>query len=169
MAKEQDETVTEEPGRNPKKWWLMGGGAVLILIVAAVIAMLMPSESNDEGHGLEANALPEHNLEEALYVSLPRNLIFNVTGADRDRVAQIGVQFLVRGPRNETLAQENIPMLEATLLDIFSRATAERLNTSEGKREIRLLALDAVQIAMRDATNGSPVVDEVLFTNFVMQ
>lgn len=167
---EQDETVVETEGRNTKKWWIIGGSAAaVVLVVAVVIFFWMRAESDELMQDADSATRSEHSLEEALYVSLPRNLIFNVTGTGRDRVAQIGVQFLVRGPRNDVLAQENIPLLEATLLDVFSRATAERLVTSEGKREIRLQALDAVRTAMRDATNGSPVVDEVLFTNFVMQ
>lgn len=170
MADDQDAVAAEEATNGKKKWWIIGGagGVVLLLVIAAVVFLVVGGDSDDTDSGA-SGAQSEREMGEALYVAMPRDLIFNVPGARRDRVAQIGVQLLVRGPRNETLAQENIPLLESTLLDTFSRASAERLSTPEGKREIRLQALDAIREAMREATDGSPVVEEVLFTNFVMQ
>lgn len=170
MADEQDTGTATEAASGKKKWWIIGGaGVAMVLAIVAAVVFLMVGGDTQDTDSAGSSAQTEREMGEALYVAMPRDLIFNVPGARRDRVAQIGVQLLVRGPRNEALAQENIPLLESTLLDIFSRASAERLSTPEGKREIRLQALDAIRETMREATDGSPVVEEVLFTNFVMQ
>lgn len=171
MAAEPEQD-NQEATAKPKKVWLMagiGGGVLVIVVVLGLFLMLRGGDDSVSAVQPERSEAIETNVGEALYVAMPRDLIFNVPGERRDRVAQVGIQMLVRGPRNEVLAQENIPLLEATFLDIFARVTAERLNTPEGKREIRLQALDAVRAKMREATDGSPVVEEVLFTNFVMQ
>ncbi|MBA3987502.1 MAG: flagellar basal body-associated protein FliL [Idiomarina sp.] len=171
MAAEPEEVTAEAGGGSKKKLFIIIGAGVVALIAVVVVLFFVLTGGDDSGSSSSSasSAQTEDNTGEAMYVAMPRDMIFNVPGARRDRMAQIGVQLLVRGPRNEMLAQENIPLLEATLLDVFSRATAERLNTPEGKREIRLQALDAVRQVMREATDGSPVVEEVLFTGFVLQ
>lgn len=169
MADEQDLAVDEEQGDKRVKWWLVGAGGIALAAVLITLSIIWfkggAAESRADSEVLVA---VDRNAAEARYVSIPRNLTFNVPGAGRDRIAQIGVQLLVRGAQHESLAQENIPLLESTLLSTFSRTSAERLTTQEGKREIRLQALDAVQEALYEAT-GDPIVEEVLFTNFVVQ
>lgn len=171
MAAEPEQNVEE--AKSPKlKWLLIGGGALLLIAIIVVVVIFLTRGSSGETSATSSAGfadIEEDNLGEAFYVALPRNFIFNAPGAQRDRVVQITVQLMVRGPRNERLAQENIPLIEAELLDVFSRAMAERLNTPEGKREIRVQALDALRTKMREATEGSPVVEEVLFTGFVIQ
>ncbi|HIF9064887.1 flagellar basal body-associated protein FliL [Photobacterium damselae] len=102
------------------------------------------------------------------YVVMPQPFTFNVTGDPRDRVVQIRVQLMVRGAESETLTNQNIPLLESTLLQNFSAATVEDLRTAYGRTELRQRALTAVQSSMEKVT-GAPVVERVLFTGFVMQ
>jgi flagellar FliL protein len=94
--------------------------------------------------------------------------VFNVPGASRDRIVQIKVQLLVRGDVNEEVAKKHIPLIEGTLLSVFSTTTADELSTTAGKETLRLTALDKVQQALT-AVEGSKVVERVLFTGFVMQ
>jgi flagellar FliL protein len=105
---------------------------------------------------------------EAQYVALPRPFIFNVPGASRDRLVQIKVQLLVRGSNNETLAMRHIPLIEASLLTAFSSANADELVTTTGKDALKNKALSDLQQALLEVA-GSVVVEEVLFTSFVMQ
>lgn len=169
MAEEQDLVVDEELGNNQAKWWLIGaGGIALVAILITLGIVWFQGGATESRADSDVGVAGDRNAAEARYVSIPRDLTFNVPGAGRDRIAQIGVQLLVRGAQHESLAQENIPLLESTLLSTFARASAERLTTQEGKREIRLQALDAVQEALYEAT-GDSVVEEVLFTNFVVQ
>lgn len=104
----------------------------------------------------------------ALYVSMPRPFVFNVPGASRDRLVQIKVQVLVRGTNNEEIAKQHIPLMESTMLRTFSKANADDLVTAAGKDTLKAAALKDVQEALIGVA-GSPIVEEILFTGFVMQ
>ena len=104
----------------------------------------------------------------ALYVPMPRPFRFNVPGAARDRFVEIRVQLLVRGGDNEENAKMNVPLIESTLLNIFSQANADDLATSVGKEALKQQSLAAVQLVMKDL-EGNETVEKVLFTGFVMQ
>mgnify|MGYP000244676710 CR=1 FL=1 len=104
----------------------------------------------------------------ALYVPLPRPFRFNVPGAARDRFVEIRVQLLVRGSDNEETTKKHIPLLESTLLSVFSQANADDLATSAGKTSLKQQSLTEVQNVMKELA-GSPTVEKVLFTGFVMQ
>ena len=94
--------------------------------------------------------------------------MFNVPGYERDRYVQIKVQLLVRGADNDTAARKHIPLIEDTLLTVFSSSNAEKLATRLGKNELRIQAQEAVQKSLEPIV-GNPVVERVLFIGFVMQ
>ena len=104
----------------------------------------------------------------ALYVPMPRPFRFNVPGAARDRFVEIRVQLLVRGGDNEENAKMHIPLIESTLLGVFSQANADDLATSAGKISLKQQSLAAVQKVMTDV-EGDKTIEKVLFTGFVMQ
>jgi flagellar FliL protein len=104
----------------------------------------------------------------ALYVPMPRPFRFNVPGAARDRFVEIRVQLLVRGGDNEENAKMHVPLIESTLLSVFSQANADDLSTSAGKEALKLKSLAEVQKMMTDI-EGDKTIEKVLFTGFVMQ
>ena len=118
-----------------------------------------PAEAK-EGTGAEIGT--------ALYVPMPRPFRFNVPGAARDRFVEIRVQLLVRGGVHEENTKMHIPLIESTLLGVFSQANAEDLATSAGKVALKQKSLAAVQKIMTDV-EGDKTIEKVLFTGFVMQ
>ncbi|KAB1509899.1 flagellar basal body-associated protein FliL [Photobacterium damselae] len=154
----------------------MANGKKKLFIILGVITLLAAGgctawfafgnqESDVEHQQQEKGAKIESPI---YYVVMPQPFTFNVTGDPRDRVVQIRVQLMVRGTGNETLTNQNIPLLESTLLQNFSAATVEDLRTAHGRTELRQRALSAVQSTMEKVT-GVPAVERVLFTGFVMQ
>ncbi|WP_440055649.1 flagellar basal body-associated protein FliL [Pseudoalteromonas sp. T1lg65] len=174
MAEESDLEIEEAGGSNKKK--VIIGGAVGVVVLAVILFFVFsgseePVETlSDETTASEAVAQTRSSADvgSALYVAMPRPFVFNVPGASRDRIVQIKVQLLVRGDINEEVAKKHIPLIEGTLLSVFSTTTADELSTSAGKETLRLTALDKVQAAM-ESVEGSKVVERVLFTGFVMQ
>ena len=153
----------------------------LIIIIVAVLAIAggaaffflggsstPPPEAMAQGADPGAAGAPETNLGSALYVAMPRPFIFNVPGSGRDRLVQIKVQLMVRGSENEELAKMHIPMIEGTLLRVFSTSSADDLVTEVGKVAMKDQSLREVQKAMQEIA-GKDVVEQVLFTGFVMQ
>jgi flagellar FliL protein len=178
MMAEEENLEIEESGKSKKK---------LIIIIAAVLLIagggagyFFMSGSSEPAETLDdESALADGSLEadgdgegakigSALYVAMPRPFVFNVPGASRDRIVQIKVQLLVRGAGNEETAKKHIPLIEGTLLSVFSTTTADELSTTVGKETLRFSALEKVQSALNDV-EGSKVIERVLFTGFVMQ
>ncbi|MBZ9610235.1 flagellar basal body-associated protein FliL [Rheinheimera maricola] len=170
MADEKDLVITDGSG---KKKLLIIGGAVVLLLVLAVVGWLL--FSGDDGQTQAAGGTSGDGSTEtaqatgtALYVPLPRPFVFNVPGASRDRMVQIKVSLLVRGDNNETIAMRHIPLIEGSLLQTFSSANADEMVTVTGRDALKNKALSDLQQAMIEVV-GSVVVEEVLFTGFVMQ
>lgn len=173
MAEDNELQIAEKSSK--KKLLMIGGGVVAVLVIAAVVIMFLFSGGDDgssstaEGSaGSAASGSPQAPTGAAYYVPLPRPFIFNVPGSNRDRLVQIRAQLLVRGNNNETLAKRHIPLIEGALLQTFSSANADDLVTAAGKESLRNKALSDLQQELLQVT-GSVVVEEVLFTGFVMQ
>lgn len=170
-----EEELQIEEGGNKKKLIIIIAAVVVILGGGAAYFFLSGSDDTPAAEMLEAPAdtgAPEakRNAEvgTALYVAMPRPFVFNVPGAGRDRLVQIKVQLMVRGSDNEEAAKTHIPLIEGTLLQVFSAANADDLVTEAGKIELRDQAVSEVQRVLTDIT-GREIVERVLFTGFVMQ
>ncbi len=107
-------------------------------------------------------------LNEPLYINVSQPFIFNVTGDNRNRLVQIKVQLMVRGDDNDATAKLHTPLIESSILSSFGAATLEQLRSPTGRLEIRAQALSDLQAAFQKIV-GRPVVEKVLFTDFVMQ
>jgi len=173
MAEETNLEI-EETG-NSKKKLIVIIAAVLLVIVAAVVGYFLlsgsdtPAEAlNDEAVAVSSSKGSPAKIGSALYVAMPRPFVFNIPGSSRDRTVQIKVELLVRGEANEETAKKHIPLIESTLLSIFSMTTADELSTNVGKENLRFAALEKVQVSLMDV-EGSKVIERVLFTGFVMQ
>lgn len=160
-------------------------GKMMIIIIVAVLLIgaggaayfflgsddePVPEATQTMPAGGEQSAAPvsSANVGTALYVAMPRPFVFNVPGSGRDRLVQIKVQLMVRGTDNEESAKIHVPMIEGTLLKVFSSANADDLVTEAGKVALRDQAAREVQKVMKDIV-GNEVVEQVLFTGFVMQ
>ena len=180
MADEEKELELDNSGKKKKMIVIIaivavlaiGGGAAFFFMggepemsQAELDAAL---DSGDET-GAEGAAAPAAvSTGSALYIPMPRPFRFNVPGSARDRFVEIRVQLLVRGSDNEEVAKKHVPLIESTLLGVFSQANADDLSTSAGKTSLKQQSLAEVQKIMKDI-EGAHIVDKVLFTGFVMQ
>ncbi|WP_158967783.1 flagellar basal body-associated protein FliL [Paraglaciecola sp. L3A3] len=173
-----EEELQLEDGSKKKKLFiiiiavvvlLVGGGAAYYFLMGSDEAvseeMTEQGADNDSDESLTSTTVKTGT---ALYVAMPRPFVFNVPGSTRDRIVEIKAQLMIRGSDNEEKAKMHVPLIEGALLRIFSTANADDLATEAGKLAIRESALKEVQIALSEIT-GQKVVEEVLFTGFVMQ
>ncbi|WP_112480505.1 flagellar basal body-associated protein FliL [Vibrio variabilis] len=152
---------------------------MLIIIVAAVVVLLgvgggaywflssddTESASTSTQSASGGAAAP---VDPISYVNLAQPFVFNASGKQRDRMVQIKVQLMVRGLDNESQARYHSPLIESTLLSTFASATVEQLRSTTGRVELRDQATSDVQASLSQVV-GSPVVERVLFTDFVIQ
>lgn len=171
-----DEELQGEGGKKKSKLMLIiiivvvllaGGGAGAYFFLFAGDADV--AEESADGQSAEAagTSVPP-NEGMAIYVAMPRPFQFNAPGITRERIVQIEVQLMVRGPENEERAKRHIPMIEGNLLQVFSASNADDLVTDVGKIELRNKATTQVRQVMQDLEKN-PVVEQVLFTGFVIQ
>ncbi|MDH5910250.1 flagellar basal body-associated protein FliL [Vibrio splendidus] len=162
MAEEQD---------APK-----GKSKLLIIIIAVVVlllgvggALLFFLGSDDSASESPSQpAIAVVAAEPVMYVNIPQPFLFNVTGDKKDRLVQIKAQMMVRGSKNEDLARYHSPLVESTLLATFASATVDQLRSPTGRVELRNKATEDIKASLTQAV-GQPVIEKVLFTDFVIQ
>ncbi|MDF2178287.1 flagellar basal body-associated protein FliL [Aliiglaciecola sp. CAU 1673] len=175
---EEKELEMEDGGKKSKMMLIIIAAVVLIGGGVGAFFLLggsdepMPVANTEAGAAGAASssapAVSGAQLGSALYVAMPRPFVFNVPGQGRDRLVQIKVQLLVRGSENEETAKMHIPMIEGTLLRVFSSANADDLVTEAGKVALREQSVKEVRKVMQEIA-GREVVEQVLFVGFVMQ
>lgn len=169
---DDNELTLKDPAAGKKKKLIMVVALAVIVLGGGAGAWLMLSGGDKPAAEAAAEGKDAKPKEEAvqpsLYVGMPRPFVFNVSGGQRDRLVQIKIQLMVRGAADETLAKQNIPLIEGTLLRVFSAATGEQLMTFEGKEKLRKDSLEECRRVLNDLVS-SPVIEQVLFTGFVMQ
>ncbi|CAH1546508.1 MULTISPECIES: flagellar basal body-associated protein FliL [Vibrio] len=153
-----------------------GKGKLLVIIIAVVVLLigggaaaffLMGSDEPAQAAQTQ-QAQATTAAEPIAYVNIAQPFIFNVTGDRRDRLVQIKAQLMVRGSENEQLARYHSPLIESSLLSTFASATVEQLRSPTGRVELRDRASDDIKAALNAAV-GKPVIEKVLFTDFVIQ
>lgn len=165
----EEELGTEAP-KGKKKLLIIIIAAVVLLAGGGGAAFFMMGSSGDEAatdaeQKTEKVAAPTDPVS---YVNIAQPFVFNVTGDAKDRLVQIKVQLMVRGSQNESLARYHSPLVESSLLATFASATVEQLRTPNGRIELRDKATEDIKAALNQAV-GKPVIEKVLFTDFVMQ
>lgn len=175
MADDNDQT--QGAGEQPK-----GGGKkklILLIVVGLVLVglsvggtllalnmMVGKEEQVAEGEAGE-QAVEEEQLP-AIYYPLKPTIIVNFNARGRQRFLQAEVSLMVR--ENDVVAaiEEHSTMLQHSLLMLFSAQDYSELQTPEGKELLRQLALEEMRTRLEQEI-GKPGVEQVLFTNFVMQ
>ena len=148
-----------------------GGAAAYFLLFAEEPVAESVTKEGEEAVDTDAQEVIEELIDTslaAMYVGMPRPFVFNVPGQTRERLVQIKVQLMVRGTENDALARLHIPLIEGTLLQVFSATNAEDIATGAGKEALKLTATKEVQSRLMDVTEQR-VIERVLFTGFVMQ
>ncbi len=139
---------------------------IVLLLVGGAAWFFLAGDTKEEATEQDIAALEAQM--PALYLNLPQPFIFNVTGDKRDRLVQLKVQVMMRGIDNESIAQQHTPLIESALLSTFAAATVEQLRDPRGRIDLREQATRDIQDAFTKIT-AKPVVEKVLFTDFVMQ
>lgn len=153
-----------------------GKSKLLIIIIAVVVLLLGGGAaafflmgSDEPAQAAQAEQTQAQTAAAPIaYVNIAQPFIFNVTGDRRDRLVQIKAQLMVRGSENEKLARYHSPLIESSLLSTFASATVEQLRSPTGRVELRDRASDDIKAALNAAV-GKPVIEKVLFTDFVIQ
>lgn len=179
MAEENEAAEGEESGGGKKKLLMLILVALVLIglsVGGTIFALQMmapePAAGAVEGATGEAGEeVVEEVVEEAkpaIYYPLKPTIYANFNARGKQRVLQAEVSLMVRDDEVVAAIEEHGPMLQHNLLMLFSGQDYGELQTAEGKELLRQMALEEMQRIMEQEI-GQPGVEQVLFTNFVMQ
>lgn len=104
----------------------------------------------------------------ALYEELAPPFVVNFDANGRTRYMQVSLALMARDPQQLATLRVHMPALRNQLVMLFSSQDFEQLNAPLGLDMLKQKVTATVQeLAMREV--GAPVVEQVLFINFVMQ
>ena len=182
--KAKKDAGTAESG-SKKKLFLMIGVAVALIALSVggtVVALKFLSPAPPVGEGA-AGAVDEHaasTLAPAIYYEMKPNFTINFTVNGRQRFLQAAITLMYRDPLLEELLKLHMPAIRNGLVMLLSAKNFDELQTNEGKEVLRAEALEIIRSQLKKEQDAlvasgkaeevsSANVEQVLFTNFVMQ
>ena len=173
---EESKSETEEENENENGAENEEGGSKkkLIIIVAAVVllaaggAAFFLLSGGDEAEEEEAAEEQAEVIQPANYHPLTPAFVVNVAQGNRSRFLQASITLMTRDPlmlNNLTLHE---PLIRARLNALLAAKEYDELRTPEGRDNARDEALQVVQEIMTSEV-GQPVVEQLFFTDFVLQ
>ena len=107
---------------------------------------------------------------EVRYVELQPAFVTNFGLADRGKLLYLktNVSIRVSSHAAEMAARYHLPALRNALVLLLSRQDEATLSTSRGREVIRTEALAQLR-SILEAEEGDPYIDDLMFTNFIVQ
>ena len=138
---------------------------ILVLIGGGAAAFFMLGGDKDASK--ESDVSTPTNAP-AIYYDLKPPFVVNYSWKGRQRYVQINLAVMTRKEAVVAALQKHMPLVRNNLVQIFGAQDFEGLRTPEGKEIMRQAALEDLQKILVDET-GEEGIEQVLFTNFVMQ
>lgn len=173
-----DDDLSTRGGKSRKKLLLMIVFVVLFILgvggygAYAYLQNLWPFPAPEEesavdiagqaGTGMSADFSDQ-------YIRFETAFTFNLPGkTKRGHMVQVDPVLVVHGSANAALAQQHLPLISSTISEICSQQDFESLASPSGRQRFKRLLLDGIRTKLTGVVN-QPLVEQVLFTNFVMQ
>lgn len=102
-----------------------------------------------------------------LYYAIDPPLVVNFEDGSVVRFLQISMEVMAHDQKAIDSVQKNIPLIRNNLLLLMSNRNYQSMMSREGKDKLRQEALAEVRAVQKK--EGSPDVDDILFTSFVVQ
>ena len=169
-----DEAV-EETGKKSSKLVM-----ILIILVVVLIGAVGAGAAwfflmNEEPAEMQQTTAEQPKKKEAIYVKIrtmggkPYFITnFSAEKFGTQRFLQIFVEARTRESDVQEALQKHMPLVVHRLSALFSAQTLADMQTAEGKTRLRAEATDIVKNLLQEEM-GKPGIEELFFTNFVMQ
>jgi flagellar FliL protein len=171
MAKSEEakDPAGEGKGKGKLKFIIIIVVALLVAIGASVGGtwfFLHKSMAKTEEHPAEA-ATPAGKAA-AIYEPLSPAFVVNLDQNGRQRYMQVSITLMTRDQAGLDALKVHMPVIRNNLVLLFSGQSFDALATPIGQEMLRQKATASVQeVAQKEV--GKLVVDQLLFTNFVLQ
>ncbi len=174
MATEKElqlDAVTEP--KSNKKLIIIIVAAVLVVAIGVAAALLLmggddaPAEEEiAEGEVVE-EAAPTAG--PTIYIKFKPEFIVNYQVGPRQRYLQIYMEAMTRNPAIAEALEMHTPMIRSAIISLLSQQSFEHLRTAEGRADVRDKLKEEIQRLLSQETGVEGGLEEILFTNYVMQ
>lgn len=103
------------------------------------------------------------------YVTLEPPFVVNLRHEFRERLLRVSVALLVRDKEVATLLEKNQPMVRNGILLVIAAQDPKVLLTAEGKAGLQAALLSEVRKMQNNLTGAPSDIEDLFFTDFVMQ
>lgn len=169
MAKSEEVKDPAVKGKGKLKFIIIIVVALLLAIGASVGGtwfFLHKSAAKTEDHPAEA-AAPTGKVP-AIYEPMAPAFVVNLDQNGRQRYLQVSITLMTRDKAGLDALKVHMPVIRNNLVMLFSGQSFDALATPIGQEMLRQKATASVQeVAQKEV--GKLVVDQLLFTNFVLQ
>lgn len=163
---EQAETAAT-PQKSKIKVIVLAVVALIVVIALSVVGtwLILNKSPADSEQASSATAVAQ---QQAIYEDLTPAFVVNFRSNGKPRYLQVSVALMGRNKADMESLKIHMPTLRNQLVMLFSSQNFEALNTPLGIEMLKQKATVAVQeLALIEV--GKPVIEQVLFTNVVMQ
>jgi len=169
---ENGEGAAKPPSGSKKKLILLIVMALAIAGISvggtlAAIKIFSPPSANVEAEGEDAEPIPARP-SPAIYYPLKPALVVNFDVKGRQRYLQAELTLMIRENDVISAIELHMPKIRNGLNMLIGGQLYEEIQTAEGKELLRQQCLQELQKIMQEEI-GKPGVEQVLYTNFVMQ
>lgn len=162
----------DEPKSNKKLIIIIVAGVLVIGIgiAAALLLMMGGDDAEEEAEAQEAVAEEVAPTKgPAIYIKLKPEFIVNYQVGTRQRYLQIYMEAMTRNPAIAEALEMHSPMIRSAIISLLSQQSYEYLRTAEGRADIRIKLQEEIQRLLTQETGIQDGLEQVLFTNYVMQ
>jgi flagellar FliL protein len=161
-----EKTSDAASGGNKKKKLLIGAAAAVVVLALAVTAWLLLGSKGGED-AAEAASAPAA-APAAIYASLGEKFVVTLHEQGRQRYFHTSLSALTRDEAVIKALDLHAPLIRARLVALLGEQDFAALRTEAGKLALRDRILATLQQVLQ-AETGSPGVEQVFFTEFVLQ
>ena len=145
---------------------------IILIVVALLLAIgLSVGATWYFMHSPKSEAVPQADVNvklPALYEPMAPAFVVNFNANGRQRYMQVSVTLQARDPADLKALMVHIPVIRNNLVMLFSGQAFDDLATPVGQEILRQKTTASVQeVAQKEL--GKVVIDQALFTNFVLQ
>ncbi|EAQ66221.1 flagellar protein [Marinomonas sp. MED121] len=158
-----------------------GKSKLIIIIVAAVLVLAIGGGaaffllSGDDSETADASASEEVSQEvsvattgPAIYLKLDPAFVVDFIVAGKQRYLQLNLTVKSRDQGQVDAIKIHMPLIRNSLVLLFSSQVFNELQSTEGKMALKAAAVESINTILSEET-GAGGVEDILFTNFVMQ
>jgi len=132
---------------------------ILLLFVFVLCAQAAWAEDESDSKG-----------SSAIYYAIEEPFTINFLNQSKKKARYLQIKVTLKSHDQASIdsAEQNLPMLQDALLDLFSDQSYEAVNSIEGRQALQSNTLSTVK-SLLQAETGLDAIDAVYFTSFILQ